>query len=150
LAFIDPEGMADLHWKTVVQLAAVQRMDLIINYPQGGLNRYMCQAFEKKEQTIIDDFFGNRVWRKIYKEWLDKKGFPLHRHLIDLYKQGLKDLGYAEVFRGDEGLEDEPLIRNIVRNAPLYRLLFASKHQRGLEFWHKVTHRNVYGQARLL
>ncbi len=43
----------------------------------------------------------------------------------------------------------EPLIRNIVRQAPLYRLLFASKHPLGQEFWENIVQRNVYGQRRL-
>lgn len=44
---------------------------------------------------------------------------------------------------------DEPLMRNAQRNAPLYRLIFASKNPLGNEFWHKVTRRNVYGQRSL-
>ena len=148
LAFLDPEGF-ELRWTTVARLATVRRMDLIINYPQGGLNRYMRQAYQTEAQTPIDLFFGGREWRKRYKEWQDgRTRLGLHRLLIDLYKDKLKGLGYTEVFRGDEVIEEEPLIRNTKR-APLYRLLFASKHQLGHDFWHKVTRRDVYGQTLL-
>jgi hypothetical protein len=46
---------------------------------------------------------------------------------MDHYKANLQKLGYEEVLRDDE-VGDEPLIRNAKKNAPLYRLLFASKH----------------------
>jgi len=148
LAFLDPAGM-ELRWETVAKLATVRRMDLIINYPQGGLNRYMRQAFETEGQTSVDEFFGDRAWRRIYQDW-QNSGAPLgpHRQLIDFYKERLQELGYTEVLRDDQ-VGDEPLIRNARRRAPLYRLLFASKHSLGHDFWHKVTRRDVHGQARL-
>jgi len=147
LAFLDPTGM-ELQWETVVKLATVRRMDLIINYPQGGLNRSMPQAFETEGQTSVDDFFGDRAWRKIYRDWLSQGKPPgLHRQLIDFYKARLQNLDYEEVLRADQ-IGDEPLIRSVRRRAPLYRLLFASKDRLGHDFWHKVTRRDVYGQRR--
>ena len=147
LAFLDPEGL-ELQWETIAKISTVRRMDLIINYPQGGLNRYMPIALEAEGQTAVDDFFGDREWRKIYAESLSKPGIHLHRQLMDHYKQKLQGLGYAEVVRDDE-TGDEPLMRNSRRNTPLYRLLFASKSLLGHEFWKKITRRDVHGQARL-
>jgi len=148
LAFLDPEGM-ELQWETVAKLATVRRMDLIINYPQGGLTRSMLQAFEKESQTAVDNFFGDREWRKIYQDWRNKgKRFGIHRQLIDLYKGKLQALGYKEVLQDDQ-VGDEPLIRNARRRAPLYRLLFASKHPLGYDFWQKVTRKDIYGQRSL-
>lgn len=147
LAFLDPTGM-DLRWDTVSKLATIKRMDLIIHYPEGGLNRSMSPLFETSAQTGIDSFFGDRGWRKIYQGWLSQgKPSGLHRRLIDFYKGRLQDLGYEEVLQADQ-IGDEPLIRNVRRRAPLYRLLFASKHPLGHKFWHKVTRRDVYGQRR--
>ncbi len=34
------------------------------------------------------------------------------------------------------------------KNGPLYRLVFASKHERGLEFWDKITKKELGGQGR--
>lgn len=149
LAFLDPDGL-DLHWDTVAALAQPYTMDLIIHYPQGGLNRYMGQAFKSTEQTAVNLFFGGTEWRKTYEKWQSKQmRFGIHRLLMDHYKEKLQDLGYEEAFRDDE-VGDEPLIRNAKRKAPLYRLLFASKHPLGRDFWHKVTRRDVHGQMRLL
>lgn len=146
LAFLDPEGF-ELHWATVAKLASVRKMDLIINYPQGGFNRFARQSLQKQEKTAIDDFFGDYQWRDIFRaqqHGTTSKG--LHRQLIDLYKRKLNQMGYVEVMGGDEILQTvEPLMRNS-RQAPLYRLLFASKHQLGLNFWKEVTARDMYGQ----
>ena len=109
----------------------------------------MAKALDEKKPTAVDLFFGGTEWRGIYREWQSKQtSSGIHRLLMDHYKGKLRHLGYADAFRDDE-VGDEPLMRNAKRKAPLYRLLFASKHRLGHEFWHKVTRRNVHGQARL-
>ncbi len=145
LAFLDPDGL-ELQWETVATLAQPYSMDLIIHYPEGGLNRSMRKVYEKEEQTAVDRFFGSEEWRAIYAQWWNQ---GVHRRLIDFYKERLRDLGYKEVLQGDE-VGYEPLIRSTTRKAPLYRLLFACKHPLGYKFWQAVTRRDVYGQARLL
>ena len=148
LAFLDPDGL-ELRWETVATLAKPYSMDLIIHYPQGGLNRYMGQAFKEEKETAVDFFFGGTEWRKIYEQWKNKQTqFGIHRLLMDLYKEKLQDLGYKEALRDDE-IGDEPLMRNAEKNAPLYRLLFASKNPLGHDFWREVNRRNVHGQMRL-
>jgi three-Cys-motif partner protein len=148
LAFLDPEGF-ELQWDTVAKLASIRKMDLIINYPEGGLNRYMRLALQSKDQTNLDLFFGGREWRKIYEDWSTKRSrFGLHRVLIDHYKERLKNLGYTQVFGFNEAIEREPLMRN-ARSAPLYRLLFASKHDLGYKFWQKVIQRDAFGQMQM-
>jgi three-Cys-motif partner protein len=147
LAFLDPDGL-ELQWETVAALARPYTMDLIIHYPQGGLNRYMGKALKKEEQTVVDLFFGGTEWRRFYEKYRNRQTrFGIHRLLMDHYKEKLQDLGYKEALRDDE-VGDEPLIRNARRKAPLYRLLFASKHPLGHDFWQKVTRRDVHGQAR--
>ena len=42
-----------------------------------------------------------------------------------------------------------PLMRNAKHRAPLYRLLFASKHPLGHDFWGAITRRDVHGQQLL-
>lgn len=148
LAFLDPEGL-ELEWRTVEALASVTKMDLIIHYSQAGLNRNLDRCFDDQAETIIDRFFGDRTWRSIFDQERkkSKKISSIHRALIDHYKSKLVDLGYVDV----HSLEDdyEPLMKGTPTNVPLYRLLFASKHELGHDFWSKVTQKDVYGQARL-
>jgi three-Cys-motif partner protein len=147
LAFLDPDGL-ELQWETVATLAQIERLDLIIHYSQMGLNRAMPNVFRSETLTDVDLFFGDTEWRAIYEKYQRQEEQFLHRQLMDHYKSKLKCLGYKETFRDDE-VGAEPLMRN-EKNAPLYRLLFASKHPLGLEFWQKVVGRNVYGRRRLL
>jgi three-Cys-motif partner protein len=147
MAFLDPAGI-DLHWQTVAALAEPYRMDLIIHYPQYGLNRSMGNACQSKQPTKIDRFFGGTEWRDIYAQTINSPAGCDHGRLMDLYKQKLRSLGYQEVFRDDE-IGDEPLMRNAEKNAPLYRLLFASKHPLGNKFWTAVTRRDVHGRQLL-
>jgi len=104
---------------------------------------------KEEAETRIDLFFGSREWRRIYEHCQVKGGRFVHRELMDYYKEKLLALGYEEVFRDDE-VGDEPLIRNARKKAPLYRLLFASKHSLGRKFWRKVVSRDARGQRRLL
>lgn len=142
LAFLDPEGF-ELEWKTVTILGNIKKMDLIIYYPQMGLSREMPKEFQNPNLTKIDSYFGGRQWREIYKKYQSGQIQYLHRSLLDLYKENLKSLGYVTIE------EDEPLLRNTRRKAPLYRLIFASKNQLGNKFWKQVTNRDVFGQAKL-
>lgn len=148
LAFLDPEGL-ELKWDTIVALGSIKRMDLIVNYPQNAISRNIGICFEKPPPTIMDEFFGNSDWRSVYEPFHAEPEKPgLHRALMDYFKAQLVKLDYVQTIRDDE-TGDEPLIRNSKRNAPMYRLLFASKHELGNEFWQKITRRNIYGQRSL-
>jgi three-Cys-motif partner protein len=145
LAFLDPEGF-ELSWNTVSTLATVNRMDLIIHYSQQGVKRMADRALMSNKETAIDKFFGDTEWRKVYKECKDDPA-GIHRPLIDYYKSKLKALGYIEV-KDDEEVWAEPLMKNR-KNAPLYRLLFASKNPLGVKFWKDVTKVGADGQMPL-
>jgi three-Cys-motif partner protein len=145
LAFLDPEGL-ELEWNTVAELGKINRMDLIIHYSQQGIKRMADRAVESSKETIVDKFFGDTDWRKIYLAHKND-AIGIHRHLMDYYKSKLKTLGYVEV-KDDEEIWAEPLMKNS-KNAPLYRLLFASKHPLGLKFWKDITKIGPDGQIPL-
>ena len=140
LAFLDPNGL-ELHWRTVARLAEL-RTDLIIYYSQMGISRNVLNEINLPPDTSIDLFFGDTAWRNIYKNNPpDNK--RLHRALLDYYKNKLGDFGYKV-----EDPLDEPVFRNS-KEAPIYRLLFVSKHPLGNKFWTDVTKRYFDGQERL-
>lgn len=141
LAFLDPEGF-ELEWGTVDALGKVKKMDLIILYPQMGLEREMPNDIQKNSPTKIDSYFGGIEWRDVFRKYKIGQIQNLHRSLMDLYEEKLKSLGYVNI------KENEPLMRN-TGNAPLYRLIFASKDPLGNKFWQQVTRRDVHGQTRL-
>ena len=145
LAFLDPDGL-QLAWATVAALARAGRVDLIIHYPQRTLNRVMANAIKVSRATPVDKFFGGEEWRPIYQSYRRGEESFLHRQLMDHYKGRLGTLGYTETRRDDEVDEEPPMV---AEKGVLYRLLFASKDSLGVDFWHKVTQRNVYGQKTL-
>ncbi len=145
LAFLDPEGF-ELHWSTVETLARL-RTDLIVYYPQAGLQRNFELFLARDSDTHADHYFGGSEWRTVYKQHVAEHGTAgVHRALMDLYRDNLAALGYQEVVRDDEV---EPLMRAYKTRAPLYRLLFASKHPLGHTFWRSVTQSDAHGQRRL-
>lgn len=141
IAFLDPEGL-ELEWSTIAELAKVNRMDLIIHFSLMGIKREMPNEINLSQPTKLDLFFGGTEWREIYL--INKNSRNLGNLMLSLYRQKLNGTGYLDL------KEAEPLMRNKARNAPLYRLIFASKHKVANEFWQKVIQRDVYGQSRLL
>ena len=143
LTFLDPDGL-ELEWKTVEALAKINIMDMVIHYSQNGLTRNIERCYASSSETIIDKFFGDEGWRKIYKTWQNKSSKKgLHRELMDYYQGKLKALGYAGI------TSPEPLMKTSQTNAPLYRLIFASKHKLGHKFWKQGTQTDINGQRRL-
>ena len=140
LAFLDPEGF-ELRWETVAKLASLARMDLIINFSIYGLRRFMPICI-KQDHSDIDDFFGGTEWRDIYYKYAGHSGRV--RALLDSYKDKLGALGYEDVRDSTE-----PLIRNTLRRAPLYYLVFACKHRLGNKFWNDIAQQNLQGQRPL-
>lgn len=141
LAFLDPYGL-ELHWETVNTLAFL-RTDMIIYYSQMGITREAPLEIDQPPPTKIDEFFGDTKWRAMYQKYQQKDELTLHRQLLDYYKSKLGKFGY----KVSDPLP-EPLMKNS-KDAPLYRLLFVSKHDLGNKFWSDVNTRRADGQLSL-
>ena len=144
LAFLDPYGL-ELHWDTVKKLASVKKMDLIIYYSQMGITRNLADFLASDEQTAADRFFGGVGWKEIaWPAHRDgKTDAQLHRLLMDYYKANLEELGYVDLKESPE-----PIMRQS-KGAPLYRLIFASKHKLGAKLWKEANKVSLYGQKSL-
>lgn len=146
-AFIDPEGL-NVKWSTIEKLATQKRMDLLFYYPEEALNRNIKKLCLTPSWCKIDDFFGDDEWRRIFINLESKNNLKLlHRKLMDHLKNKLVKLGYVD-FSDDHIHEEEPLMKSS-KNAPLYRLIFASKHALGVTFWKKIVQKDCTGQKRL-
>jgi three-Cys-motif partner protein len=126
IAFLDPEGL-ELQWTTVEQLARITRMDLIINFSTGGLFRSIGKGYEQ----VVDLFFGTPAWRKIYRP--NDNPVSKRRALIDFYRQRLESFGYHIDI--DPNLGGNDIAVNNSKNAQVYSMIFASKHELGAKFW---------------
>jgi len=135
LAFIDPQGL-DVEFDTVGLLAKCGRVDLLILIADAvdfvrNVDRYLAD-----ENSELDRFLGaDANWRALG----NTEGPQARRFVATVYENQLRQLGYIKF--GHKTIH--------ATKGPLYRLIFASKHPRGLEFWEKVTRKEAGGQKDL-
>jgi three-Cys-motif partner protein len=127
LAFIDPTGIGHAPFSLIETLHRKTRCDLLINVQHAmgikmNIHQYTPDA---DEQSALTKFLGNDQWKLIPRH----NARDFFRAVLDLYKQQLDGLGFGYIGR-------EVLISN-QQGSPLYLLLFASKHERGKDFWDK-------------
>lgn len=138
LAVLDPWGW-DFSFATLDNLTTSRRLDLVINFPIVNIKRNW-----RRDLPQLDKFMNGRGYRKSFESAMNREdpGVTPTRVLLDAYKRELKGIGYKFV-------HDHIGVQNS-RGIPLYYLIFASKHERGAEFWDKVTSRQESGQIRML
>ena len=123
LALIDPPGYRKLRWSTIKKLAAYgkdwkgHKIELLIIFPLEmallrNLTRPECQA-------SITRLYGNSKWQEIRGQRLEGKiGLGKTRQqLVELYKDGLKALGYRHITDFKPSYFPKP---------PLYHIISAS------------------------
>jgi three-Cys-motif partner protein len=138
IAFLDPFG-AHLEWRSVKALADTRVFEVLINYPfDMAINRLLKVDGNLPDtwKQQLDTFFPTGWWDEAYKEGpglfaeiipdnqsIEKRSDAKDR-LLSFYKRHLK-----EAF----GHVSEPkLIRN-TRGHPLYYLIWAGHHPKGVE-----------------
>lgn len=133
VAFLDPYG-PHLHWTTVKALADTRQVDVIINFPLGlAINRLVTRNpnIPQNWKDLLDQCFGTHEWYDLAYEHHDglfgdsliQKSKETAERLLGLYHQRLKDAFGHTVLPS--------LVRN-TRGAPLYYLMWASSHGRGV------------------
>ncbi len=123
LALIDPYGLEPLRFDTLRKLAQVKRMDLMLHFPVADMKRNITNVRREAYAGFIDRFLGVPVEIKLLSD------IP---QLIDLLRKQLKPYGYEQ-----EQVRSVP-VRNS-KNAPLYYLVYISKHPKGSEIWKSLT-----------
>jgi three-Cys-motif partner protein len=137
LAVIDPWGW-DFSFETMAKLAAGRRLDLVINFPIVNIKRNW-----QRELPRLDKFMNGSSYRSSFKYAMTNKdpSVTATRVLLDSYQKELKCINYKYV-------NDLVGVTNS-KGIPLYFLIFASKHDRGVDFWQKVTGIQESGQIRM-
>ncbi|MBA7480604.1 hypothetical protein ES707_16066 [subsurface metagenome] len=141
-AFIDPPGYRKMRWSTIKKLAAHgndwkgHKIELLIAFPLEmallrNLTRPECEA------SIIR-LYGNEQWQEIKQDKLKGKiGLDeVRQRLIELFKAGLRGLGYKHV-------DDFKPTR--FSNPPSYHLIQASDRNLGAKIL-----RDAWGKPRYL
>lgn len=124
LALIDPYGLEPLHFETLRRLAELQRMDLIIHFPIADMKRNILHEDNRENyQRFIDRFLGKHV------EITHLSDVP---RLIDVLRAQLQPYGYQQ-----EQVRSVSVCNS--KNAPLYYLVYISKHPKGSEIWQSLA-----------
>jgi len=141
LAFIDPEGF-DVPFKMLERLVADgRRVDFLILFADAiDLVRNVDQ-YEKFTDSKLYDMLGDsKDWLADWQALENRSGLKVREFFSQKYAELIRSrLDYCgvrqEIIQGPSG--------------PLYRLIFASRHERGLEFWDKIVAIELGGQRRL-
>jgi three-Cys-motif partner protein len=140
LAFLDPTGL-HANIDTFKTLASTGRVDLLILFPDAIDVLRNVEAYLPQLDSNLDRVLGvDSGWREKWLALGGAEGRKARQLFALLYKEQLKKHANYVVF-GDEVISGP--------KGPLYRLVFASKSQMGLDFWQKVTKKDVGGQRRL-
>lgn len=123
LALIDPYGLEPLRFDTLQVLARVRKMDLIVHFPVADMKRNIMNVKRDDYQRFIDRFLGVHVEIKHLSD------IP---KLIDVLRAQLKKFGYDQ-----EQVRSIPVCNS--KNAPLYYLVYISKHPKGSAIWKSLA-----------
>lgn len=133
VAFLDPYG-PNLEWQTVADLAATKKFEVIINLPiHMALNRLLMKDSARRPdwEEMVDRCFGTTDWREI----VYPKSTDLFGDTQAAKAEGVPELLLQTYMKRLRGIFPEVatprLIRN-TKNAPLYYLIWAGPHRKGL------------------
>jgi len=140
-AFVDPTGISPLPFQTIKALTSERKIDLIINFHEGMGIRMNLHQYTNTDENALTSFMGSSRWKRQIKH--QPVSFnETCRVIAREYMENLEKLGYL-AFDSDK----IPIKTN--HDTLLYYLLFASKHPRGTEFWHKINLIDPHGQRKL-
>ena len=140
LAFIDPTGL-DAKFETIATLSRRGQVDLLILFADSydivrNVDLYRDQSDSKLDQVLGPD----SGWRSMWDQLDNRCPANIKREFKEIYKTQLgRHLGYKKF--GEETVKNG--------SVPLYTLIYASKHERGLDFWDKIATKDPSGQLGL-
>ena len=137
LAVFDPWGW-DFSFDAIAKLSQGRRLDLVVNFPIAFIKRNWG-----KDLPELDEFMNGSSYKAQFRAAMQRTapGDKAARVLLDAYTGELEKIGYSYI-------RDHVMVDNS-QHLPMYYLIFASKHERGADFWDKVTQRKESGQIRM-
>ncbi|MEX2171010.1 MAG: three-Cys-motif partner protein TcmP [Pirellulales bacterium] len=140
LAFIDPEGL-HAEFNTVAKLTSGRQADLLILFGDKMDIARNVDLYAGQKESKLDRFMGlDCPWRN---EWLalnSQDADLVCQLFVKLYKAQLETkLGY-------KAFADQVMRSS---KSAIYRVIFATKHPRGEEFWKKISKIDRQGQRSL-
>lgn len=131
LAFLDPFSLGALPFSVIECLASsLERVDLIVHFSLMDLRRFMEKDMAGERESLNVFAPG---WREVIEALPPGRLENIRAAVVNHWCGLIRGLGFHvyersfETIKGDVGQE-------------LYWLVFASRHDRGHEFWDKIRH----------
>lgn len=141
LAFIDPEGL-HIHFETLRILTKNRRVDLAILLPDGmDIVRNVETTYEKQTDSKLDRFLGpNSNWRTKWQNLANRTPENTCQLFADIYKSQLREelryIAFSDrIYKSGQ--------------TPIYRIIYASKHELGKKFFEGISKIDSGGQQQL-
>ena len=144
VAFVDMLGL-DVWFSTLQALTAGRKMDLLITLQVNDLTRNARSAStEVQDPERFDRFFGASGWRQVVEDCNTKRkpAQDVATALTGYYTERLGTIGYPHV-------HDLHVLMKNTRNAPLYRLVLAARHEKAVDFFKAIAEIEHLGQRGL-
>jgi three-Cys-motif partner protein len=144
ITFVDMLGL-NVWLSTLKDLTVNRRMDLVITLQVHDFTRNALSASSEQQGTErFDRFFGSPDWRQVVADCASRQAVnaDIATALTGYYTQRLATIGYPYVH------ELHVLMKN-TRNAPLYRLVLAAKHEQAVKFFKSIAEIEHSGQRGL-
>ena len=131
VAFVDPTGL-HAEFSTLQALTVGRRVDLVILFADYMDIVRNIAVYAEREESKLDRVLGpGSNWRAEWRNLTNQTPTNVARLCTDIFKRQLATrLGY--LFTADEVLKNS-------KGDAIYRLVYASKSDRGLDFWNKIT-----------
>ena len=137
LAFIDPTGL-QIQFETIRRLVHNRKVDLLMTIQFGMGIRMNLPQYLQTQGAALTGFLGNTELRDDSQQGGSISQMALR--VVARYMKQLEALVYITV------RDCEVPIHNDQTNALLYYMVLASRHQRGEDFWRKITKIRSSGQ----
>lgn len=137
LAVIDPWGW-EFSFDSIRRLTEGRQMDLILMFSDGNIRRFW------QNDAVLDKFagfVGGRGFADRLRRDMETRNPQVIRNVLNYFRENLLTIGY-------EYVDDHTAMTNS-KNRVQYHLVFASRHQKGLEFWQKARVRTRTGKRLL-
>ena len=142
LAFVDPKGL-DAQFATLETLSQRARVDFVVLFPDAyDIIRNDEYYYRQNPNSKLDQVLGpNSDWR-VKLDALSSHSSENKRKLFaDIYEKQLRRLLSYTNFRHKVMCDGQ--------DRPLYRLIYASKHELGVTFWDDAIKQDSSGQRGL-
>ncbi|MCH7601331.1 MAG: three-Cys-motif partner protein TcmP [Planctomycetes bacterium] len=126
VVFIDPYSL-QISFESIRELTSSRRMDLIILFADRmDIGRNVEKYYYDNTSSKLDAFLGSDAdWRPEWDALQNREGLKVCELFADIYLRQLEKIGFVhsrkKIISGPQG--------------PLYRLIYASRHEFGLKIW---------------